>query len=123
MTTLLLAPPSRREHDVAISLRAPAGDPAVAEFVATAAMGSNCPPAKAERVRTCILHSGRYDCRVSFLLAQPALLDTLRSTLATRGAAILVLNEHGDPADPPSQPNTSSPIRWAIESSNRRRAA
>ena len=62
---LLLRAPSTRPNDMAISLRAPAGCPATADEMARLAIGSSCPPAVAERVRSCILHSGRYDCRVT----------------------------------------------------------
>lgn len=63
--TLLLRAPSTRPNDIAVSLRAPSGCPVIANGVATLAMDAKCPPAVAERVRSCILHSGRYDCRIS----------------------------------------------------------
>lgn len=71
---LLLRGPTRQANDVAISLRAPSGCPVVAARVADVARSMRCPPPTVERVRSCILHSGRYDCRVSaavaFLLAR-----------------------------------------------------
>lgn len=94
--TLLLAPPSRRANDVAISLRGPAGDPAVADLVAREAMGASCPADKATRVRSAILHSGRYDCRVSHSAIAPRNLQYLDETLGEVGASILVLDDDGD---------------------------
>lgn len=93
---LLLAPPSRRENDVAISLRAPAGDPRVADVVTEAAMGSSCPADKARRVRSAILHSGRYDCRVSFVVVSDLVLEGLRGFLSEVGAELLVIDEDGE---------------------------
>lgn len=93
---LLLAPPSRRAHDVAISLRAPAGDMAIADLVADEAMGASCPADKAAKVRACILASGRYDCRVSFWIVIPCALASLRETLAEVGASLLVIDEDGE---------------------------
>ena len=83
---LLLRGPSRRTNDVAVSLRAPSGCAVTAQAMAKAAMRAKCPPAIAERVRVCILHSGRYDCRVSagaaFLLARtPDMLGTFGGTI------------------------------------------
>lgn len=46
-------------------MRARPGCEATARAMADIAIGSSCPPAVAERVRNCIMHSGRYDCRVS----------------------------------------------------------
>jgi hypothetical protein len=94
---LLLAPPSRRAHDVAISLRAPAGDPAIADLVAAEAMGASCPEKVALRVRACILHSGRYDCRVSYQVVIPCVLENMRAILAGFGASIIVMDETGEP--------------------------
>lgn len=76
---LMLPPPSRRVNDVAISLRAPAGCNTTAEAMANVARLCNCPPHIAERVRACILHSGRYDCRIAvtaayYLVHKPDLL-------------------------------------------------
>lgn len=77
---LLLRAPSRRRDDIGITLRAPAGCQRIAAEMADIAMGSACPPDVAERVRTCIYHSGRYDCRVSaaaayFLVNKPKLFE------------------------------------------------
>lgn len=113
--TLLLAPPSRRANDVAISLRGPAGDPAVADLVAREAMGASCPAGKAARVRSAILHSGRYDCRVSYSAIAPRNLQHLDETLGDAGAAILVLDDDGDVvarADPP-KPGTLGDVLFA----------
>jgi hypothetical protein len=93
---LLLAPPSRRANDVAISLRGPAGDPAVADLIACEAMGASCPADKAARVRSAILHSGRYDCRISHSAIAPRNLQHLDETLAEVGAAILVMDDDGN---------------------------
>lgn len=92
---LLLAPPSRRAHDVAISLRAPAGDAQAAAVVVDVALGSSCPADKAERVRSAILHSGRYDCRVSFAVVMDCVIAKMRHFLAEVGAEILVIGEDG----------------------------
>ena len=111
---LLLAPPSRRAHDVAISLRAPAGDRAVADRVAEEAMGCRCPAAVADRVRACILASGRYDCRVSFWIVRPEGLSALRSALAQIGGSVIVLDESGEPIleDEPHVVDTGM-MRWS----------
>lgn len=121
---LLLSPPSRRENDVAISLRAPAGDPHVAAVVAEAAMGSSCPANKAERVRSAILHSGRYDCRVSFLVVSDFVLEGLRAFLAGVGAEILVIDENGDvvTTGPSATPSTRTIGRSHARPARSRRA-
>lgn len=93
---LLLAPPSRRAHDVAISLRAPAGDAQAAAVVVDVALGSSCPADKAERVRSAILHSGRYDCRVSFAVVMDCVMAKMRHFLTEVGAEILVIGEDGE---------------------------
>lgn len=93
---LLLAPPSRRAHDVAISLRAPAGDAKAAAVVVDVALGSSCPADKAERVRSAILHSGRYDCRVSFAVVMDCALENMRHFLGEVGAEILVIGDDGE---------------------------
>ncbi len=110
---LLLAPPSRRENDVAISLRAPAGDVRIADLVTEAAMGSSCPAEKARRVRSAILHSGRYDCRVSFLVVSGLVLEGLRGFLSQVGAELLVIDEDGRviTSDAPAAPSAHA-IRY-----------
>lgn len=60
-------------------------------------MGCRCPTAVADRVRACILASGRYDCRVSFWIVRPEGLSALRSALAAFGASIIVLDDSGEP--------------------------
>lgn len=111
---LLLAPPSRRAHDVAISLRAPAGDRAIADRVAEEAIGCRCPATVAERVRACILASGRYDCRVSFWIVRPEGLSALRSALAEVGASVIVIDDSGKPILQDDAPaiDTGS-MRWS----------
>lgn len=83
---LLLSPPSRRGNDVGITLRAPAGCQTTARTMADLAIGSSCPERVAERVRSCILHSGRYDCRVTpaaalFLARSPDLFDAFGGSI------------------------------------------
>lgn len=91
---LLLRGPSQRPNDVAISLRAQSGCQITAQAMAKAAMRAKCPPAIAERVRVCILHSGRYDCRVSagaaFLLARTP------DMLGKFGGAIILIETEPD---------------------------
>jgi hypothetical protein len=79
MPTLLLRGPSRRPHDLGVSLRARPGCPAAADAMAALSCRAGCPPDVAARVRSAILHSGRYDCRIApaaallFGLAAPGL--------------------------------------------------
>ena len=96
---LLLPAPSRRSHDVAISLRAPAGDTRAARAVAEEALGASCPPDKAERVRLSIFHSGRYDCRVAVVAVRPYNLGRLREALSTVRGQIIVLDDDGNPLE------------------------
>ncbi len=105
--TLLLAPPSRRGNDVAISLRASSRDAAVADLIACEAMGASCPTDKADRVRSAILHSGRYDCRVSRSVISKRNLEYLDETLGEVGAAILVLDDDGLVIDRHEAPRTA----------------
>ena len=48
-----------------ISLQAPSGCARSADAIVDIALKSGCPNAIAQRVRTCIMHSGRYDCRIA----------------------------------------------------------
>lgn len=98
MTTLLLRAPSRREDDISISLRAPAGDPAVAGLMAEIALGASCPEDKAEQVRLCILGSGRYDCRVATCAVSTMNLEFMREALSEFGGSVEVFTDNGEPS-------------------------
>ena len=92
----LLRAPSRRGNDVAVSLRAPSGCPRTADRMAGEALRSGCPKPVALKVRDCVLHSGRYDCYVSFLVIEPFHLDGMRERMARFGGSVLVLDERGE---------------------------
>lgn len=86
---LLLAPPSTRPPDRAITLTGPNGSAAA---VARIAAKHGCPPVVCARVESCIRHSGRYDCRISIVLAMPAVFDPFVAALRVHGADAVLLD-------------------------------
>jgi hypothetical protein len=98
MALLMLRAPSRRRDDVSISLRAPAGSTTIADLMRDVALGASCPPDKAMQVRSCILHSGRYDCRVATCAVSSRNLECMRQELARVGGSIHVLDDDGTPS-------------------------
>lgn len=64
---LALPAPSRRLPDVPITIRCTPGVPSIAAAIAQEVQGFGCPPATAERLRTVLLASGRYDACVNGL--------------------------------------------------------
>jgi len=71
-----------------MSLTGPSSSAAV---VAAIAAKHGCPPSVCLRVETCIRHSERYDCRISIVLAMPAVFDAFVAKLRRHGAdAVLV---------------------------------
>ena len=95
---ILLRAPSRRQDDISISLRAPAGDPVIAGLMAEVALGASCPKDKAEQVRLCILGSGRYDCRVATCAVSTNNLERMREALSEFGGSIQVFTDDGEPS-------------------------
>ncbi|UTC29239.1 hypothetical protein BAMBUS_01570 [Brevundimonas phage vB_BpoS-Bambus] len=79
---LRLSPPSRRAHDVAISIRGTATRAIVRDVV----QGFGCPAPTAKRVHACLRASQRYDCRV----AQAAVNNGLADYAARHGLSVIV---------------------------------
>jgi hypothetical protein len=86
---LLLAPPSTRPPDRPISLTGPSSSAAA---VARIAARHGCPPSVCSRVESCIRHSNRYDCRISIVLAMPAVFEAFTSQLRRHGADAVLLD-------------------------------
>ena len=86
---LLLPPPSTRPPDRAMSLTGPS---ASAAAVARIAAAHGCPGSVCVRVETCIRHSERYDCRISIVLAMPAIFDAFVAKLRRHGADAVLLD-------------------------------
>ena len=85
-------------------------------------MGSSCPPDKAERVRTALLHSGRYDCRVSHCVVAPCVLENIAEALAEVSASIIVLDDDGEPVSQSIEirAQATGGIRWVHGRRSRR---
>jgi hypothetical protein len=80
---LLLAPPSTRPPDAGVTI---VGPPDSARQVARAALANGCPRTVADRVESCIRHSGRYDCRISTTLSHPMFFEPFLAELRLHGA-------------------------------------
>ncbi len=88
-TVLLLAPSSTRPPDRAMTLTGPSDS---ATVVARLAAKHGCPPIVCRRVESCIRHSGRYDCRISIVLAMPAVFEPFVAGLRAHGADAVLLD-------------------------------
>ena len=80
---LLLSPPSTRPPDRPVTIVGPSKS---SRAVAAVAARHGCPPCVCLRVETCIRHSERYDCRISIVLAMPAVFDGFVEKLRRHGA-------------------------------------
>lgn len=86
---LLLPPPSTRPPDRPVTITGP-HDSAAA--IARIVGKHGCPPSVCARVESCIRHSGRYDCRISIVLAMPAVFDGFAKQLMRHGAKAALLD-------------------------------